>query len=363
MTLAPIELIRRGDDVTSDWLTGVFRACGELTAGQSVVSHEIASLGDEAGLLGEVFRVSSTFSEGANGPASVVIKFPTDDPQQRGIADGLSLYKREIVFYNEHTEGLPFGVPKVYGAVQDSESTDFVLVMEDIGHLEQIDQVVGATLDQAKTCIEQIAQFHAQWWGHADLEALGETFIPLSAPLYLAVLPGIFEGGWPNCKLHQAENLTAEVTGFGDAYAQKLPVMLAQLAEHPTLMHGDFRGDNLMFDADGALTVIDFQITGVANGMYDIGYFMCQSIDSEVRKGNDEALVQLYVDTLASLGVEFAFDDAMRLYRVALAFCLIYAVASFAAWDAFDGRQHELMTKMLSRTVAALADNDALSLV
>ena len=363
MTLAPIELIRTGEGITNDWLTGVFRASGTIGDDDSVVEHTSTTLGDAAGLLGELFRVQPVYSPGTTGPASVIVKFPASDLSQRGIADALGFYKREITFYNEHTEGLPFGVATCFGAVQDTESTDFVLVMEDLAHLNQIDQVAGASLDQARTSIEQIARFHAMWWNHADLEVLGETFIPLSAPLYLVALPGIFEAGWPNCAAHESANLTDEVADFGNNYSAKLPFMLGELAANPTLMHGDFRGDNMMFDADGNLTLIDFQITGVANGMYDIAYFMCQSIDADVRHGHDAELIQLYVDTLAAAGIDYAFDDAMRKYRIALAFCLIYAVASFQAWDVFDGRQHELMSKMLSRTVRAIVDNDSLSLL
>lgn len=363
MTLAAIQLIRTGAEITDEWLTSVFRASGDLTDSQSVTSHKSVSLGDAAGLLGELFRVELQFSDSATGPQSVVIKFPASDPQQRGVADALGFYTREVTFYNEHVEGLPFGVPRSYGAVQDTEGTDFVLVMEDVGHLDQIDQVAGASLDQARTAISEIAKFHAQWWAHPDLEAMGETFIPLSAPLYLAVLPGIFASGWPNCLSHESHNLTEGVTDFGNSYGDFLPFLLGELASPATLVHGDFRGDNLLFDSSGGLTIIDFQITGVAHGLYDVAYFMCQSIDSDVRHGHDESLIQLYVDTLSANGVDVAVDEAMRLYRVASAFCLIYAVTSFQAFDAFDGRQHELMSKMLSRTVRTIEDNDALSVL
>ncbi len=52
----------------------------------------------------------------------------------------------------------------------------------------------------------------------------------------------------------------------------------------------------------------------MAHGLYDVAYFMCQSIDSDVRHGHDESLIQLYVDTLSANGVDVAIDEALRLY-------------------------------------------------
>lgn len=363
MTLAPIQLIRTPEEITVDWMTGVLQAAGVLEDAQSLVGAEAVSLGDAAGLLGELHRVSLAYPDGASGPASVVVKLPITDPQQRGVADALGFYKREITFYNHHTGDLPFGTPRAYGAVQAEDSTDFVLVMEDVGHLDQIDQVAGASLEQARAAITNIARFHARWWQHDDLDQMGEVFVPLSAPLYRAALPGIFESGWPTCKEKEAANLSPEVIEFGDGYGERLPFMLDELAAPATMVHGDFRGDNLLFDPDGNLVVLDYQITGIANGLYDIAYFACQSIDSDVRAGNDDALIELYVDTLAAEGIDFPLAEATRKYRIATAFCLIYAVTSYQAYDAFDGRQHELMASMLSRTVRSITDNDSLSLL
>ncbi|MDH3296202.1 MAG: ecdysteroid 22-kinase family protein, partial [Acidimicrobiia bacterium] len=351
MTLSAVPLIHSPEEISDEWITSVLRANGGLGSDEWAKAAEVASFGDAAGMIGELYRVHITATEGAEAPATVVVKLATSDPLQRGVADALGFYHREITFYNRHTGDLPFGVPACYGAVQAEDSTDFVLIMEDLGHLDQIDQVAGATLDQARRAISNIARFHAQWWNHPDLEAMGETFLPLSAPIYQVALPGVFAGGWPTCKEKEGDNLSPELVEFGDNYGKLLPFVLGELATPPTLVHGDFRGDNILFDAAGTMHVVDFQITGVANGLYDVAYFMCQSIATDVRRGRDEELIRLYVDSLADAGVtDYGFDQAMRLYRIAVAFCLIYAVTSFQSWDAFDGRQHQLMSSMLRRT-------------
>ena len=154
--LSPIPLIRTADEITPEWATAVLQANGDLGPDDSITAVDVVSFGDAAGLLGELQRVHLTASDGADAPATFVVKFPISDPAQRGVADALGFYKREVTFYNEHTADLPFGTARCFGAVQvdqSAESTDFVLVMEDLGGLDQIDQVAGAPLDQTRCTV------------------------------------------------------------------------------------------------------------------------------------------------------------------------------------------------------------------
>ncbi len=371
MTIAPIPLIRSAEEITPEWATDVLRANGNIADDSTVTGVETTSFGEDAGLLGELFRVALTYAndtaddaDGAAGPPTFIVKLPSEAPEQRAMAEGLGLYLRELTFYTQHAAQMPFGVAGCYGAVMAEDSVDFVIVMEDLGALDQIDQVAGATLDQARTAMVAFAEFHALFWEHADLPSLGEVYLPLSAPVYQFALPAVFEANWPHCKEREAANLTPEMVEFGDRFAGLIPFFLDEMAAPATLIHGDARGDNMLLDADDRLFLIDFQVLGVATGLFDVAYFLCQTLTPEVRRGHDEALVQLYVDTLAASDVEgFGIEEAMRLYRICTAFCLFYATASYQSWDAFDGRQHDLMTALVHRTTQSVLDNDCLALL
>ena len=365
MTLAPIPLIRSADEITPEWATDVLRANGGLGDG-SVTSVTTTSFGDDAGLLGELFRVGLTYADDpqTDGPATFIVKLPSQAPEQRAMAEDLGLYLRELTFYTEHAHGMPFGVAGCFGAVMAEDSVDFVIVMEDLGGLDQIDQVAGATLDQARIAMTEFARFHALFWEHPDLAQLSEVYLPLSAPVYQFALPAVFEANWPHCKEREAANLTPEMVEFGDRFASLIPFFLTEMAAPASLIHGDARGDNMLLDADQRLHLIDFQVLGVATGLFDVAYFLCQTLAPEVRSGHDETLIGIYVDALAAAGVEgFGLDEAMRLYRICTAFCLFYATASYQSWDAFDGRQHELMSALVHRTTQSVLDNDCLALM
>ncbi len=111
------------------------------------------------------------------------------------------------------------------------------------------------------------------------------------------------------------------------------------------------------------ITMIDFQISGFACGVYDVGYFLGQSVDSDTRSGHDEELVRHYLSVLSANGVDYSFEEAWNKYRVVLAHCFIYGVASFASWDHWNERQRDLLTTFLARSVRAILDNDALEVL
>ena len=54
-------------------------------------------------------------------------------------------------------------------------------------------------------------------------------------------------------------------------------------AEPTTMIHGDFRADNLFFEADGSVAAVDFQLIGTGRGVYDLAYFVTQSLDPRRR--------------------------------------------------------------------------------
>ena len=359
--MSTMPLIKSIEELTKELMTEIMRSSGELGSDESVIAVSATSFGDDGGLLSFLYRVSLDYSDGASGPATVVVKFPTDDPNQRGIADALGFFNRECVFYNVVAPTAPFHCPTIYGQAQEDGTTDFVIVMEDLGYMDRIDQVVGANREQSEIVLRALAKLHAHYWEHDDLDELSATFLPIDNPVYHAALPDVFGAGWAALKVNAPELLDSGVEKFGDNYAAHLPDMLAALNTPRTLLHGDYRSDNLLLDQDGNLAVVDFQITSTGNCAFDIAYFLSSSITPEVRNEHGEHLLRVYHDTLTSEGVEYGFEEFRRSFQIALDFCLIYGVASFAGWDSFGDRQKDLMRAMASRTMTSILDADALA--
>ena len=367
--MAIVDLITSGlgllaseKDITPAWVEGVMRGSGNLEDGVTVTSVSTERIGEGVGILSILQRVTPTYSGATKAPKSIVVKYPTDDPVQRGTADALVFYIRELTFYRDCAPSAPFKTAKCYGQAIESENTNFTIAMEDISHYRPLNQLDGVSLADSKIMLEKLADFHAMWWNSPKLPAMQDIFPPLLNPTYEMVLPMLWAQGWPNVEQYAGHLLPDSVRGIGDIWGSKVPWMLGNMMAPLTLAHGDYRADNMMFDGAEPV-VIDFQITGTGSGMYDVGYFISQSIATEVRRGHDQELVNTYLDRLEFHGISINRAEMWRQYLVAICFCVTYGVTSFASYPEQNERGKQLVTDMLLRSLDCVADNDALKVI
>lgn len=209
-TIAGAEVGRpeRVEDITAEWLTTVFRTSGALGEDGSVAGVSIEPFAVGLGFLSELTKATLTYAgEASQAPPSVIIKMVTSLEVQRGLADALLFYQRELRFYRELADVLPLRTAKVHAAIMADDNTDFVIVMEDLSPLRGFDQAAGVSVEDAGLSIDGMASFHAAFHGR-DLSTLTDTFLPFDNPVYRHALPGIFDAGWPICKEVAADLLT-----------------------------------------------------------------------------------------------------------------------------------------------------------
>ena len=131
------------------------------------------------------------------------------------------------------------------------------------------------------------------------------------------------------------------------------------IAEAPTTVcHGDFRGDNLMFDdrahpshPDDEVAVLDWQIAYRGPAVTDVAYFLCQSLTVEERRDPRGALVaglvrgaprrRLAERSSADLD-DYPFDLAWTQYRRSSLGTTVYPVTAMGAMDPANERGREL---------------------
>ena len=357
-----IGLLASEKDITTTWVEGVMRGSGNLEDGVTVTAVSTERIGEGVGILSILQRVIPTYSAATKAPKTFVVKYPTDDPVQRGTADALVFYIRELTFYRDCAPSAPFKTAKCYGQAIESENTNFTIVMEDISHYRALNQLDGVSLSDAKIMLEKLADFHAMWWNSPKLPAMQDIFPPILNTTYEMVLPMLWAQGWPNVEKYAGHLLPDSVRGIGDIWGGKVPWMLGTLMEPMTLIHGDYRADNMMFDGDEPV-VIDYQICGTGSGIYDVGYFISQSITTEVRRGHDRELVNFYLDRLETHGITIDRDEMWRQYLVVIVFCVNYGVTTFGGFAEQNERGQQLLQEMLLRAMYCVADNDALKVI
>ena len=349
-------------EVDPPWLTRVLRTSGAIDASTSVATVAIEPFQVGVGLLGQLARASMTY-DGGPGPDTVVIKYPIDVPHQRGMADALNAYEREARFYAELIGDSPLRGPKIHAAMISEDKAHTIIVMEDLSALRQADRVVGVTWDEAVTAMTSLAAFHAHWHESDRFEEIGQCWYSLSHPVYGVILPQFIDAGWEKAQRFGAEWFDDDLIGWGNDWSATLPAMQAHLSTPPTLIHADWRADNMFFDDSGDIVTIDFQLAGIGNGAYDVAYFVSQSMERDVRGGRERELVDLYVVELGRNGVERDADQVWFDFRVASAFDLIYGVSSYAEFENLPGEGQSVLDALLRRCTSMIIDVDAIEAV
>jgi hypothetical protein len=340
------------DDVSAAWL-------GEVT-GLAVEAIGIEQIGQGIGVSSALYRVHL---DTGGLPTTVVVKLPALDEAAVFTSTVLSMYRREVSFFTELAAGSPIRVPACHHAEVDDDSR-FVLVLEDLGEHRAVDQIAGMVLADAHEAVDALARWHATWWGEADELAARGVTLSLADPIYPAVVPMVFDEGWDKvvaAGIAVPEPIVALRPGFNAA----VPRLLADLAQVPnTVIHGDYRADNLVFGGDGSVAAFDFQLIGTGSGSYDLAYFVTQSLDVEVAAVQEKALFDRWTAGLVAAGVPRGdlgglWDD----YRKAALFCLAYPIVASRGMDLDDPRQRGLVDCMLRRFGRAVVDLDLADLV
>jgi aminoglycoside phosphotransferase (APT) family kinase protein len=84
-------------------------------------------------------------------------------------------------------------------------------------------------------------------------------------------------------------------------------------AEPFSLVHGDYRLDNLMFGADGAVTALDWQTLTIGPPLQDVAYFLGTSVEPAIRRLHEEQILRRYHSSLVDEGVrDFDWDRCWK---------------------------------------------------
>jgi len=352
--------------LTPTWLTAALREGGVL--GDAVVTGVTAeTVGAGVGLLCLLNRLTLQYDRPAPGaPATLVAKIPSPDPQTRGLAGAFRFYEREVRFYRDLAPAFSLPTPRCYFSAFDAKNSDFILLLEDLAGSRLGDQLAGCSATDAALAVRQIAQTHAAWWNHPRLDALdwmpatGDPVNKAGMQLYGMARPAFvarFGDMCPPELLRVSERLEAHFCAMLDAFC----------AGPRTVLHGDYRLDNLFFAAnpgDAPLKVIDWQIAMRGVGTYDLGYFMSQSVDIEVRRAIEQDILKLYHTTLLEHGVtDYSFDACVAHYRQTLLGCFVYPVMGGGLVELVNDRAVTLATTMMLRSATAILDWQADKLI
>jgi hypothetical protein len=352
---------RSSSELASDWLTHVLQSSGVLAPGSGVRTFRANRIAEGVGFASFLYRVHLDLD--GDGPATVIIKWPTDYPTYLELAQSIRLYEREVAFYNDVAPTAPLNAPHAHFAEIDQQSNEFVIVMEDLAELENADHLAGLSFGRVEAVLDELAHFHAWGWDMKPSATRNPAFLSVDD----ARMSGLFAvgaaGGWP---IYAEVGRATAPQGLAEVIANftsSLPVLLGALTEPATLVNGDLRADNLFFSTAGAHTTVDFQLASRGCAMWDVAYLVGQRLTPDERGGRERDLLRRYVDTLEGLGIHYPVDRAWQQFQIAVVAQVALPLLAMMSWETLNARGRELLQVLMERCFQIVADTDAVSAV
>lgn len=294
------------DDLSAAWLTAALAPHGMGT----VVAVSATAIG--TGQVADSVRLALTWDPPDSGPQTLVAKVTAADETSRAAAAATQTYEVEVGFYSDLAEALPIRSPRCYHAAFDAETLGYVVLLEDLAPAEPGDQLTGCSPARAQAALDEIAELHAPRWGDPSLNDLAwlarhsDNYPDELAVLVMLMLPGFVERYGPR--------LSPEVVDLAKRFVPRVASYIRAQEPPFTIVHGDFRVDNLLFGRE-RVCVVDWQTVTLGPGLSDVSYLLGASLPTDVRRAEEEQLVRSYHERVTALGVKLEWDRCWADYR------------------------------------------------
>ncbi len=347
----------RPEEITTDWLSEILDADVRAVASERI--------GD--GLVGLNLRLTVEYAEGsdpATRPGSLVAKLPSLDETSRSTGIALRNYEREVKFYKHLASTVDMRVPVCHHGSWSAESGDFVLLLEDMAPAEQGDQISGCGVEQAHAAVIELAQLHGPRWDDPTLDE-HEFLSRRSGPEDVEQLTGLWAMFIPGFLATYEQYLPPGGVALLDEFGPQLGSWLDGRSGPKTVVHGDYRLDNLLFETPAggpAVTAVDWQTPGHSVPVADLAYFCGAGLLPPERAEHERSLVSAYTDALAAHGVEVDNEWVWQQYRRdAFAGVVMSVVASQVVGSTV--RSEAMFAAMASRHVQHCLDLDSIDTI
>ena len=345
-------LIERPTDLTADRLT-------DILGGAAVRDFTVERIG--TGQMSECYRVALTYADEKAGPASVVLKVAAADPSSRQTGLAMGLYEREVEFYTSTAPGLDGPIAPCYHAAYDPATGAFDLVLGDAAPAVVGDEISGATAEQARLALTQLALVHGPLLDDQTLAA-NDRFnreSPVNQALITALYAGFIE--------RYRDQIAEQHRDVCERLVQTFDAYLAAEAERNGprgLIHGDYRLDNMLFGQPGAdrpLTVVDWQTVTWGPAFTDVAYFLGCALPIERRREHYDTLLAAYTEALGpAAGV--TVDDVREGVRRQSFFGVLMSIVSPMLVERTE-RGDQMFMAMIARHCQHVLDTDALAIL
>ena len=177
----------------------------------------------------------------------------------------------------------------------------------------------------------------------------------------LGITPPRFREAWPLFLAEYGNSLPAGGRALGQRVHDRLEAIVAKfLTGIRTLVHFDYRADNLFFEAStrkDPVVVLDWQLVMWGPGSYDLARLVGGSLPPDERGGHHEELVERWHQGLLLGGViGYTRDDAWHDYRLSAIMTMLNPVLYSYMYKSGGARGTALAAAMVTRFFSDLLE-------
>lgn len=346
-TTPTVPLLESIDEIDSAWLEA---ALGQRHPGTRVSSFSSHPVG--AGNVSDTVVIRLDYAEPTDAPPTLVAKFRPRDPDVHAHGLNSGAYHREVGAYQLVSQSDRCRTPELFHVAGDE--TNINLLIEDLSSATPGSQVDGCGIPEARSVLDQMAGLHATFPMDADAPAW-----PIRLDEVADYWTEKMAIGAAAAKERYAHDLAAEDLAAISEGTELVHAWHLLPLRRRTLTHGDPRVDNVLFEQTTTgprAVLIDWQVCGLRNPMYDVGYFMSGSIPVPERRAHEDELLRGYVERFNSISTApYDLQDARDDFRTQVMSGLIITTAAIAVLPDNDV-VNTLILALLRRNCAAVND-------
>lgn len=272
-------------------------------------------------------------------------------------------YRNEVGFYAQVAPTVDVAVPRCHHAAIGDDAMQFTLLLDDLRPRTPGVQVDGCAPERVAGAIGNLVGLHAPRWSDPTLTDL--DFIEGPTAATAAFTGEVAKAATEGFVERYAPDLDEADVGTLRASAAAVVDWLLTGLEPFSVLHGDYRLDNLMFGVDPHdVVAVDWQTVAVGPPARDVAYLLATGLTVEDRREHEEALVAGYHRALLERGIE-GYDAARCFedYRLGLLHGpLITTVGCMFSPAARTDAADAMFVSMARRTCAAVRDHGSLDL-
>lgn len=344
--------------ITPEHITQILRTSGVISQA-NVTAQRAEIVTGEVSFHAQIVRLHLRYDRIETGaPSTLILKLPTPDPALHVNAAVFQPGAKENWFYQHIALRNHIAAPRCYYSAYDPATRQSILALADLGSARRISQVAGVSATEAQSAIAALARLHASWWEQQDAPAIKELQrINGTSDAGTNVVEKLYAEAWPQFIASGIVELPTPVSRFGEQLVGQIHNIETRAVHSPkTLVHGDFRLDNMLFDLQTQLPIcwlLDWEDVAFDNPAIDLSWFLGGCLQLAASH-HEEELLRFYHHSLGAAGVTgYAWAQCWHDYRCAMISSFVQGILSSTINENATAYRQQFAQAVASRFIAA----------